>query len=235
MSSCWRLSFAMLLLLFCAVADAAPYPTESQLRAAVGGIAPLLKAEGIALESIDAATVGLTQPLLAVGMTPAGDTCKVFFNAKPENGLIEFFAAFENSEIPLLLDSLAVHEAMHCFEQREAFVRKHFDKVLPADFKPDTVTLQGYLSVVKSGALVKWGEALADIASILYLQQAAPAQWNFYASRLAAMRHGLAAKWPEHDTSPWLAKIIAADVEASAGESLFETALRLRSRYRPVP
>ena len=235
MTSSWRLSCVMLLLFFCAGAGAAPYPTEIQLRTAIGGIAPLLKADGIALEAIDAATVGLTQPLLAAGMTPGGETCRVFFNTKPENGLIEFFAAFDPTEIPLLLESRAVHEAMHCFEQREAFVRKHFNKVLPADFKPDTVTVQGYLSVVKSGALVMWGEALADIASILYLQQAAPAQWKYFADALAAMRHGLATKWPEHDTSRWLTRVIAAEVDASAGRGLFETALQLRSQYRPVP
>jgi hypothetical protein len=225
----------MLLLFFCAGAGAAPYPTEIQLRAAIGSIAPLLKADGITLETIDAATVGLTQPLLAAGMTPNGETCRVFFNTKPENGLIEFFAAFDTAEIPLVLNSLAVHEAMHCFEQREAFIRQHFDKILPADFKPDTVTVQGYLSVVKSGALVMWGEALADIGSILYLQQAVPARWKYFADSLAAMRHGLAVRWPEHDTSPWLAKVIAADVDTTAGRNLFETALRLRSQYRPAP
>ena len=50
----------MLLLFFCAGAGAAPYPTEIQLRTAIGGIAPLLKADGIALEAIDAATSSST-------------------------------------------------------------------------------------------------------------------------------------------------------------------------------
>ena len=34
------------------------------------------------------------------------------------------------------------------------------------------MNIQGYVSVVKSGALEAWGEALADISSLLYLKQA---------------------------------------------------------------
>jgi hypothetical protein len=101
--------------------------------------------------------------------------------------------------------------------------------------KRDTVTVQGYLSVLQSGALVTWGEALADIASVLYLQQVAPAQWAYFANRLAAMRHDLAAKWADHDTSAWLYKVIIADIDPAANLSLFETALQLRSLYRPNP
>jgi hypothetical protein len=134
-----------------------------------------------------------------------------------------------------LLNALAVHEAMHCLEQREALIHRRFDKVLPADMKRDTVTVQGYLSVLQSGALVTWGEALADIASVLYLQQVAPAQWAYFANRLAAMRHDLAAKWADHDTSAWLYKVIIADIDPAANLSLFETALQLRSLYRPNP
>ena len=228
-----RHAVVALALLFCANAGAMPYPTEGQLRTAIGSVAGLLKAEGIELDVVEAQTVGLTLPLLAAGLTPTGDTCRVFFNTRPENGLIQFFEAFDEQALPVVLNALAVHEAMHCFEQREAVVRLHFGKVLPADFKPDTVTIQGYLAVLKSGALVLWGEALADIASVLYLQQVAPDRWDYFANSLAAMRHGLAGKWPDHDTSPWLYKVIAADAGAVTRQGLFETALRLRSQFRP--
>jgi hypothetical protein len=55
------------------------------------------------------------------------------------------------------------------------------------------------------------------------------------AKRVAEMRHKLARKWPTHDTSPWLYKIIAADAGdiAVPSQSLFETALQLRRQYRP--
>jgi hypothetical protein len=94
-------------------------------------------------------------------------------------------------------------------------------------------SIQGYLSVVKSGALVTWGEALADIASVIYLKRAVPGQWVRLSNGIAAMRHDLAWKWPEHDTSAWLHKIIAADIGEAANQSLFETAFQLRRRYRP--
>ncbi len=104
---------------------------------------------------------------------------------------------------------------------------------MPPDFESDNVTIQGYLSVVKSGALVKWGEALADIASVLYLKQAVPGRWAHFSNRIAAMRHDLAWKWPEHDTSAWLREIIAAEIGEAANQSLFETAFQLRRRFRP--
>jgi len=49
------------------------------------------------------------------------------------------------------------------------------------------------------------------------------------------MRQGLAGKWPEHDTSPWLYRIISADVSQAANQSLFETALQLRNQYAKPP
>jgi hypothetical protein len=226
---------AALALLYCVCACAAPYPAESQLRAAIVTVAPLLQAGGIELEIFDAQKAALAQPLLAAGLTLDGTRCRIYFNTRPENGLIEFFANFQEDEMPVLLNALAVHEAMHCFEQREALIFRHFDKVLPDDLKRGTVTVQGYLSVLQSGALVTWGEALADIASVLYLKQVVPGHWAHFATRLAAMRHDLAAKWADHDTSAWLNSIIVADIDAAANTNLFETALQLRRLYSPLP
>ena len=231
--SCCRHAVAALLLLGCIDACAAPYPTEIQLRTAIASVAGLLKTEGIALEILDAQKEGLTQPLMAAVLTASGDTCLVFFNTRPEDGLIQFFETFQDKDLPVLLNALAVHEATHCFEQREALIRKRFDKVLPADLKRDTVTVQGYLTVMKSGALVTWGEALADIASVLFLKQAVPAQWTYFAQSLAGMRSGLAGKWPAHDTSAWLYKMIATEPGQALSPNLFESALHLRSLYRP--
>jgi hypothetical protein len=224
-----------LALFSCSVVCAAPYPAEGQLRTAIATGAGLLKAEGVRLEVFDSQKEGMTQPLLAAGLTLDGTVCRVFFNTRPESGLTEFFATFQENEMPVLLNALAVHEAMHCLEQREAVIHRRFEKVLPADMKRDTVTVQGYLSVLQSGALVTWGEALADIASVLYLQQVVPAQWAYFANRLAAMRHDLAAKWADHDTSAWLHRITVEDAGPAANTSLFEAALQLRGQYRPVP
>ena len=233
MRSVCRHSVAALALLCCIHASAAPYPTEDQLRAAIGAVAVLLKSEGLELEILDARKEGLTRPLLAAGLSLTSGVCLVFYNTEPEDGLIQFFDAIGQKDLPVMLDAMAVHEASHCIEQREAYVHKRFDKVLPPDFNRDNVTIQGYLSVVKSGALVTWSEALADIASVLYLKQAAPDRWQQFASGLAAMRHDLARKWPAHDTSAWLYQIIAADLGEAGNQSLFETAFRLRRQYRP--
>jgi hypothetical protein len=210
-----------------------PYPTEDQLRTAIGEVAGLLKSEGIELEILDARKEGLTRPLMAAGLNQTTGVCLVFYNTKPEDGLIQFFDSIDQKDLPVMLSAIAVHEATHCIEQREAYVRKRFDKVLPPDFKRDNMTIQGYLSVVKSGALVTWSEALADITSVLYLKRAVPGQWVRFSNRIAAMRRDLAWKWPEHDTSAWLHKIIAADTGEAANQSLFETAFQLRRQYRP--
>ena len=231
-TSC-RHAVAALAVLCCISASAAPYPTEGQLRIAIGSVAGLLKTEGIRLEIFDAQKEGMTQPLLATALDVTGDSCLVFYNTKPENGLIQFFDAFHEKDLPVLLNALAVHEATHCFEQRKTMVRKRADKVLPADFKRDTTVSQGYVPAEKSDASVTWGEALADIASVLYLQQVVPGQWAYFANSLAAMRHDLARKWPAHDTSAWLYKIIAAEAGQAADQSLFEAAVQLRSQFRP--
>jgi hypothetical protein len=211
------------------------YPTEAQLRTAIENAAKLLQAEGIDLEMLDAQKAGRTHPLLAAGLNLGSGACLVFYNTKPEDGLTQYFATIAASDLPVLLNAMAVHEAMHCIEQREAYVLEHFDKILPPEFRREGATVQGYLSAVNSGALNTWGEALADIASLLYLKQAAPERWVQLAKSVAGMRHNLAHKWPEHDTSHWLYKIIAADADANASvnQSLFETAFQLRRQYRP--
>lgn len=211
----------------------APYPTQGQLRAAIDNAAKLAKAEGLDLEIFDAQKVGMTQPLLAAGLDLGSGTCLVYYNAKPEDGLTQYFETIAANNLPLLLNAMAMHEVAHCIEQREAYVRKRFDKILPPGFGRDSATIQGYVQAVKSGALETWSEALADIASLLYLKQAAPDRWLELAKGVAAMRHDLARKWPEHDTSSWLYKIITVDADAILNQSVFETAFQLRRQYRP--
>jgi len=215
----------------------APYPTEIQLRTAVQNAAQLLQAEGLRLQMFDSLKAGKLQPLLAAGLNLETGACLVYYNTKPEDGLTQYFETIAADDLPVLLNAMAVHEATHCVEQREAYVRKRFDKILPPEFGSDSGTINGYVRAVKSGALETWGEALADIASLLYLKQAAPDRWTELAKGIAGMRHGLARKWPEHDTSTWLYKIIDpnadAELNAMADQSLFETAFQLRRKYRP--
>ena len=222
-------------LLCCSYASAAPYPTESQLRTAIENAAILAKAEDLDVAIFDAQKVGMAQPLLAARLSAETGTCQVFYNTKPEDGLTQYFETIAANDLPVLLIALATHEVAHCVEYREAYVRKRFDKILPPEFRNDSATVQGYMGAVKSGALETWGEALADIASLLYLKQATPDHWLELAKGVAGMRRDLASKWPEHDTSPWLYKIIAADADANAplNRSLFETAFQLRRQYRP--
>lgn len=226
-------ALAALALLCCIQAGAAPYPTEDQLRTAIGEVAGLLKSEGLELEILDAREEGVTQPLMAAGLSKSSGACLVFFNTNPQSELNHFFGIIDQKDLPVLLNGIAVHEATHCIEQREAYVRKRFDKILPPEFKRDNVTIQSYLSAVKSGAIVTWSEALADIATVLYLKRAVPDRWLHLSNRIAAMRHGFAWKWPAHDTSAWLHKIIAADIGEPENQSLFEMAFQLRGQYRP--
>jgi hypothetical protein len=228
-----RVLIAGLGLMFCLPVFAAPYPTADQLRKAIIEVTPLLKSEQLEVEILDAQKQGISRPLMAAGLDLDTGTCLVFYNIKPEAGLTEFFQTVPAAELPVWLNSIAVHELTHCIEQREAYVRERFDKVLPPGYSRDHVTVQGYLSVINSGAMETWGEALADIASVLYLRQALPDRWNYFANGLAAMRHDYASRWPEHDTSAWLHKVIAAGAETSPNQDLFETAFQLRRQYRP--
>lgn len=233
MKTAYGLSVAILALLCCGHARAAPYPTEDQLRAGIGAAATVLKTEGLAVEVLDAQKEGLDRPLLASGLRLSDNACLVYFNTRPEDGLNQFFESISEQDLPVWLKAMAVHELTHCIEQREAYVRNRFDKVLPPGYAWDSVTVQGYLSVVKSGAVEGWGEVLADIASVLYFQQAVPAQWVRFTRRLIAMRHGLAWKWPDHDTSAWLSRIIDANDSVAVNQSLFDKAFELRRKYRP--
>lgn len=230
--ACRRLIAALALLASTAVA-AAPYPTEAQLRSAIQAGALVLKVQDIELEMFDAQKEGLNLSLLAAGLNLNTGTCLVFYNSQPAEGLSQFFDQLEEKDLPIWLNAIAVHEATHCVEQREAYLRQRFEKVLPPQFEHHGMTVQGYLSVVKSGAVETWGEALADIASILYLKDAVPERWIYFAQGIAALRHDLAARWPEHDTSPWLRQVIAWNPARDSGQDLFESAFQLRRQFQP--
>lgn len=234
MKSAYRHAFASIFfLLCCAHAYAAPYPNEDQFRSAIANVAGLLIAEGLALEILDAQKENLTQPLMGAALNLNNATCLIYFNTKPEDGLTQIFAAMPEPDLPIWLNAIAVHESSHCIEQREAYILRRFDKVLPPDFRHDDMTIQGYLSVVKSGAVETWSEALADIASVLYLKKNVPDRWLYFAQGIATMRHELAWKWPEHDTSAWLNQVIAANPVLTPNQNLYETAFHLRRQFRP--
>jgi len=212
---------------------AAGYPTERQFRQSLDDIGDLIRAEGMELEVLDAQKEGRTRPLLSAGLNLGVNTCVVFFNTVPEDGLTQFFADVSERDMTPLLRAMSVHEVTHCIEQREAYVRKHFDKVLPDAYKQDDMTIQGYFSVVKSGAVETWGEALADISSLLYLKQTVPDRWQDLGRRISAMRHELAHKWPQHDTSAWLDRLIEANPDIGDGASLFDAAFQYRKQFQP--
>lgn len=214
-------------------ADAAGYPSETQFRQALDQVAGVVHAEGMGLRVLDAQKEGLTRPLLAATFDIENNSCVVFFNTRPENSLTQFFASLGERDLSLVLRAVSVHEMAHCVEKREAYVRQRFDKVLPDTYKPSDMTTQGYISVVQSGALENWGEALADISSVLYLKQAVPDRWRYLARRISAMRHELAQKWPQHDTSPWLNRLIDANPDIDPGANVFDAAFKYRKEFRP--
>lgn len=214
-------------------AGAAGYPTEQQFRQALDEIAGVVRAEGMELKVLDAQKEGLTRPLLSAGLNIEANTCVVFFNTRPEDGLTQFFASLGPHELSPILRAISVHEVTHCVEQREAYVRQRFDKVLPDAYKQSDMSIQGYLSVVKSGALETWGEALADISSLLYLKRTVPDRWLHLARRISVMRRELAHRWPQHDTSAWLDRLIDANPEIGEGANLFDVAFKYRRQFRP--
>lgn len=226
-------ALAALAVFGCGVATAAPYPTAEELRSAIEVAAGVTKLEGMVLQMEDARQAGVKQPLMAAGLNLNSGICQIYYNPAPEDGLARFFSGVNAKDLPIWLSAIAVHEATHCIEQREAYLRGRFDKVLPPDVDRKGMTAQSYLKVVRSGAIENWGEALADIASVLYLQRAAPDQWQNFAQAIMAMRHGLAAKWPSHDTSPWLVKLLAAREDMPLQPNCFEAAFRLRRLLRP--
>jgi len=214
-------------------AHAADYPTESQFRQALHDVGDLVQAEGMELKVLDARKEGLDRPLLSAGLNIGANTCIVFFNTVPEDGLTQFFADIAESDMAPLLRAMSVHEVAHCVEQREAYVRMHFDKVLPDAYLQEDMTIQSYSSVVASGAVETWGEALADISSLLYLKRTVPDQWLDLARRVSTMRHELAAKWPLHDTSAWLDRLIEANPDSGDGAGMFDAAFQYRKQFRP--
>ena len=225
---------AVALALLCSFnAYAASYPTSDQLRAAIGVAAVLAASENLALEMHDGPAAGVTLPLMSAGLNLDSSVCQVFYNATPEVALQPFFDGIPEKDLPVWLSAISVHEITHCIEQREVYIRHHFDKVLPPDFERDGMTVQSYLGVVNSGAVETWGEALADIASVLYIRQTAPDHWLDIAQGIIAMRRALTGKWPSHDTSPWLKKLIAASDKLPAQQNCFEAAFQLRQQFRP--
>jgi hypothetical protein len=226
-----RLALAALALSCCGVAVAAPYPTVDELRAAIEVAAQVTGSDGLTMNMEDARHAGVTLPLMAAGLNLTSGVCQIYYNPAPEANLARFFESVSPKDLPIWLSAIAVHEATHCVEQREAYIRRHFDKVLPPDLDRTGMTLQGYVGVVKSGAVETWGEALADIASVLYLQRAAPDQWRNFARSIMAMRHALAVKWPSHDTSPWLQKLMAAQENPPSQLNCFEAAFGLRRAF----
>lgn len=228
-----RFAAALLVFLGAFNAPAAPYPTEPQLRSAIAEAATLVKSEGLEVEILDAQKEGIARPLMAAGLSLSDRVCLVFFNTRPTAALSHFFESVQEKDLPVWLNAIAVHEVMHCIEQREAYIHRRFEKVLPPGFTRETVTLQGYTSVVKSGAVEIWGEALADIAAVLYFRQAVPAQWRRFANGLAGMRDDLARIHPVHNTGKWLHKMIAADADKAPNQNLFEAAFQLRRQFRP--
>lgn len=224
---------AALLLSVGVQAHAANYPDEMQMRAAIGQVAELMRAEGLEIEALDALKEGVRQPLMAAGIHLGSGVCRVYYNARPEESLQQFFGSLEEKDMPVWLAAIAVHEAAHCFEQREAYIRKRFDKVLPTQLVRGDMTIQGYSSVVKSGAVETWGEALADIASVLYLKKTVPDHWLEFAAGIADMREGLARKWPQHNTSAWVRQLMSASPDLAGHSSLFEAAFEFRRQFRP--
>lgn len=228
-----RLTIPAVMLAAGAGAAAAPYPNEAQMRTAISQVADFMRSDGLEIQALDAVKEGVKQPLMAAGIHLDSGVCRVYFNTRPEDGLTQFFAGLDEKDMPTWLAAIAVHEAAHCVEQREAYVRRRFDKVLPTQLVRGDMTVQGYSTVVKSGAVETWGEALADIASVLYLKKTVPDRWIHFADGIASMRANLARKWPQHDTSPWLHKLIGANPELGNHPSLFEAAFDFRRQFRP--
>jgi len=212
---------------------AAPYPTDGQLREALAGVAELARSEGLELQVLDARKNGVTRPLMAAGLSTASGACVVFYNAKPADILLPFFERMAEADVPVWLRAIAVHEITHCIEQREGYVLGRFDRILPPGMAHQGMTLQGYVSVLRSGSVERWGEALADIAAVLWLQKNLPADWRRFAAGLLALRDELGERNPSHHTGPWLQSLLRADAPVPAEDSVFEAAFRLRGALHP--
>lgn len=237
MKSAWRritLTFALFSIVFFSCATfSAPYPTEDQYRKAIAEAAFLVKSEGLEVEVYDAQKEGVNRPLMAAGLSLTKGTCMIFFNTLPRSDLTEFVDTIAYKDLSVWLNMLAVHEVAHCIEQREAYIHKQFQEVLPPYLKLKDVTIQGYLSVVKSGAIEAWGEAFADIVAVLYIKSTLPGEWMRFATSLADMRDLRASGDSGHNTAPWLRRVIAANAEIGVNQTIYQAAFEMRKKYRP--
>ena len=140
--------------LFCgATACAAPYPTADQLRHATMEVAAQLKSEQMEVTILDAQKEDIKLPLMAAGLRLEDGVCVVYYNASPEDGHIQFFEPVTAQDLPIWLNSIAALEVTHCIEQREAYIRRRFDVVLPPGARHENVTVQGYFPSCKA---VRW-------------------------------------------------------------------------------
>ena len=203
------------------------------MRDELGAVADLVWNEGLELTVLDARRNGVTRPLLAAGLSTTNGACLVFYNTRPAEILMPFFERMAEADLPLWLRVIAVHEITHCIEQREGYVLGRFDRILPPEMAHAGMTLQGYVSALKNGSLELWGEALADIAAVLWLQKAATGDWRRFATGLATLREELAERNPSHYTGPWLQGLLRACDGAHAERSVYETAFRLRGALHP--
>jgi hypothetical protein len=228
-----RAIWSACLMLTCAAAHALPYPDEAQFREAVTVADSYLKSQNIPMELLDARKERVSRPLMSAGLSLRDGVCLIFFNPEPVADVQPFFDAMPSGDFAVLMRALAVHESAHCVEQRDAYLNKEFDKVLPPTIPRDGMNVQGYLSVVRSGAVEAWGEAFADLAALLYLKQQEPDRWVDLARQLLVLRIERAKLDPEHDTSPWISRFIAEQPSPVAGQSIYERAFELRRLYRP--
>jgi hypothetical protein len=228
-----RAVWSACLLLACASAQALPYPDESQFRTAASTAERILKTESIPMELLDARKERVSRPLMSAGLSLRDGVCLIFFNVDPVADVQPFFDGMQTQDFPILMRALAVHESAHCVEQRDAYLNKEFDKVLPPTIPREGMNVQGYLSVVRSGAVEAWGEAFADLAALLYIKQEEPERWVDLAKQLLTLRIERAKLDPEHDTSPWIQRFIEERPSAVAGQTIFDRAFELRRLYRP--
>src|ERR1700722_8569902 len=87
----WRLWVAVVGMVCCAPVFAASYPTGDQLRKAIADIAAQVKSEKLEVEILDAQKEGVTRPMMSTGLSLGDGVCVVYYNTRPEDGLVQFF------------------------------------------------------------------------------------------------------------------------------------------------
>ena len=70
------------------------------------------------MEILEALKEGVKLPLMSAGLRLGDGICIVYVNAKPEPRLRQFFDAMPAQDLPIWLNSIAIHEMTHCIEQR---------------------------------------------------------------------------------------------------------------------